>query len=111
MNISFGKITVPTPGTPVQLTVNQAVPNNSLLVHALMIQPNPGNTGRVYIGNKFNFTKNGDGQIAWLAAPGINSSPAFSETISNAENGIQSREVWIDVDNPGESAIASGVIL
>jgi hypothetical protein len=109
-NISFGHITVVTPGSPVQLTANQVVPSASVLCHALLIQPATGNTGRIYIGNVSNFVKNGTGQIAWLPAPSVNVAPAFSETISYAENAIQASELWIDVDNPGEGVIASGVL-
>lgn len=109
-NISFGKITVPIAGTPVRLTINRADPTASLLVHAVLVQPHPSNGGKVYIGNKSNFVKNGDGQIAWLAVPGTNSSPAFSETVSFAANAIEASEFWIDVDNGGESIIASGII-
>lgn len=109
-NISFGNIIVPSAGTPVRFTVNQVSPAASILAHALLIQPMTGNTGRIYIGNNASFIKNGAGQIAWLPAPSINVAPAFSETISYAENAIQASELWIDVDNSGEGVIGSGVL-
>lgn len=109
MNLSFGNIVVGTPGTPVRLTANQTVPGASVPVHAILIQPHPANTGKVYIGNVGNFTKNGAGQVAWLPAPTVNSAPAFSETVSYAQNAVEANEFWIDADNPGDSVIASAV--
>lgn len=109
-NVSFGQIVVTTPGSPVRLTANQLNPAASVLVHALLVQPATGNIGRIYIGNTPNFVKNGTGQIAWLPAPSLNVAPAFSETISYAENAIQASELYIDVDNSGEGVIASGVL-
>ena len=112
-NVSFGRITVPSAGTPIQLTVNITAPKDpqNVQVHAVLIQPHPSNTGKVYIGKASNFTKNGANQIAWLPPPGANTAPAFSETVSFAPNAIQCAEFWIDVDNNGDSVIASGVIL
>jgi hypothetical protein len=109
-NHSFGKITVPTAGTPVRLTINETNPAAQLLVHAVLIQPHPANVGRIYIGNVPNFIKNGAGQVAWLAAPTTTSSPAFSETVSYAVNSVEANELYIDVDNSGESVIASGIV-
>jgi hypothetical protein len=109
MNISFGSVVVPSAGTPVRITVNQVDPTASVLAHALLIQPLTNNTGRIYIGNNASFIKNGTGQIAWLPAPSVNVAPAFSETISYAENAMEANELYIDVDNSGEGVIASGV--
>ncbi len=109
-NFSFGRIVVPLAGTPVQLTSNLTNPTQYKLVHALLIQPHPLNTGRVYIGIGPNFTKSGAGQIAWLAVPGTNVSPAFSETVSYAPNAVETTEIYIDVDNNGDSVIASGIV-
>jgi hypothetical protein len=109
-NISFGRITVAAAGTPQRLTSNQVNPGAVLLVHALLIQPHPANTGRVYIGIGAAFVKSGAGQIAWLAVPGTNVSPAFSETVSYAQNAVEASEIYIDVDNNGDSVIGSGII-
>jgi hypothetical protein len=109
-NISFGRIIVPLAGTPIQLTSNLANPAQYRLIHALLIQPHPANTGRVYIGIGPTFVKSGAGQIAWLAVPGTNVSPAFSETVSYAPNAVEVTEIYIDVDNNGDSVIGSGII-
>lgn len=109
-NVSLGRITVTVPGTPVRLTANQATPGASILVHALMIQPHPANVGKVYIGITSGFNKNGSGQIAWLPAPTANSAPAFSETVSYAQNAVEANEIWIDADNANDSVIGSGIV-
>ena len=112
-NVSYGPIVNGSPGNPVPITtLDPTLPKNQPLVyiHAILIQPLTSNTGRVYIGTK-GFTKNGAGQIAWLAAPSLNISPAFSETISFTGNAINATEFYIDVDNAGEGVVASGVVL
>lgn len=109
-NVSFGKVIVVNAGTPVRITANQVNPAASVLVHALLVQPATGNTGRIYIGNTPTFVKNGTGQIAWLPAPTTNVAPAFSETVSYAENAVQANELYVDVDNNGEAVIVSGVL-
>ena len=109
-NISLGKITVALAGTPVRLTSNQSDPTKSLLVHALLIQPHPANTGKVYIGTNSVFTKNGAGQIAWLPIPSSSVAPAFSETVSYAQDAVETNDIWIDSDNNGDSVIAAGVL-
>jgi hypothetical protein len=108
--ISLGRVVVAVPGSPIRLTSNRPNPAD-VQVHALLVQPHPANAGKIYIGNKANFVKNGDGQVAWLPAPTASSAPAFSETVSFAPNAVQCAEFWIDADNGGEGVIASGVIL
>ena len=112
-NISYGSVVSTTPGTPIPIsTLDPTLPANqaTLFLHAILIQPLTTNVGRVYIGKK-GFTKNGTGQVAWLAAPSLNSAPAFSETISFTGNAIEATEFYIDVDNPGDGVVASGVVL
>ena len=110
-NVSLGKVTVPSPGTPVQVTSNLPNPAAQLLVHAVLIQPLPSNTGRIYIGNVPGFTKSGAGQVAWLPAPGTNVAPSFSETVSYAQNSVDLTELYVDVDNGGEGVIISGIVI
>ena len=110
-NVSLGKVIVPSAGTPVQVTINEADPTAPLLAHAVLIQPLPTNTGRIYVGNISTFVKSGAGQIAWLPAPGTNVAPSFSETVSYAQNSVDLTELYVDVDNTNEGVIVSGIVI
>lgn len=106
---SLGKVTVGTPGTPVQVTINQAVPNARLACNALMIQALPSNVGKVYVGlvglNKSTLAQ----AIAVLATPTLNTIPAYSATALNAPGGLNMVDFYVDADNVNDGVLVAYV--
>lgn len=103
MSISLGRVTVPTPGTPVQVSAAH------LKVHAILIEALYSNTGKVFILQKSG-VKGGPGELAILAVPTANTIPNFSETVSQAPNAIDLFTYWIDVDTANEGVLVSYVL-
>jgi hypothetical protein len=107
---SYGKVSVPTPGTPVIATTNNTVPTATVPVNAVLIEAWPTNVGKVYIGNQGMNKTTGVGVIAILAIPTVNFIPSFSATLSFSTGGIDVSYVWLDADNAGDSVIVSAVL-
>jgi hypothetical protein len=103
---SLGKIAVGSPGTPVQITVNQSTPSSRIGCQAIMVQTLPTNTGKIYVGlagmNKTTLAQ----VLAILAVPTVNTIPAYSATLSYAPGGLNAADLYIDADNGGEGALA-----
>lgn len=104
MATSLGRFTVPTPGTPVALSLIR------IPCHAVMIEALPTNTGKIYGGDRFNFVKGSSGETFILAIPTANSIPSFSETISAAPNALNLAGYWIDADNAGDGVLVSYIV-
>jgi hypothetical protein len=106
---SLGKVTVPSPGTAVQCTVNQASPSTRLACHAVMIQALPANTGKIYVGlvglNKGTLAQ----CIAILAVPTVNTIPAYSATLSYAPGGLNVVDFYIDSDQANDGVLVAFV--
>lgn len=104
---SLGKVTVVTPGTPVQATVNQSSPNTRIPAYSIMFQALPGNVGSVYVGliglNKSTLAQ----VVAIIAVPTTNSSPAFTVTITYAPGGLNVADFYIDANNAQDGVLVS----
>lgn len=107
----LGKVTVSSPGTPVQATVNLSRPTERLAVNAYMCQALPSNTGKVYVGNKAMNKTTLVGVTAILAVPTSNTIPSFSVSASPVPIGFDMTFVYIDADNTGDGCIVSAVVL
>lgn len=101
---SWGRIPVPVPGTPVQVS------SKHVKCHAILIEAFPSNTGKIYIGDN-TLTKGVSGEFAVLAIPTLNTIPVYSETVTSAENAVDLFNYWIDADNPGDGVIISYILL
>jgi hypothetical protein len=108
--ISFGKIVVPTPGTPVQLTTD-----TSIKVHKIIVSQIPGSTGNTYFGiqNALNptFSKtSGAGVLKSFLPPGT-SGLTDSHPVSAAENanGLVAAEYRVDADTANQGLYAYGL--
>lgn len=102
-----GKVTVPTPGTPVRASAAYTDPAKHVACHGIMFQTLPSNTGKIYIGranmNKAAFT----GLFAMLVAPSASQLPNFSAAITQAPNALGVEEFYIDADVAGEGVIVT----
>lgn len=105
---SLGIVTVPTPGVPVRITINQGNPNGHLACQSVLIQAlsnaSHTNTGRVYILDGFKR------RVATLAIPTDNSVPAFSATIPNATAALNAADYWVDADIANDGVDASYLV-
>lgn len=104
---SLGRITVPTPGTAVQCTINQSSPQARIPCHAIMLQALPGNIGKVYIGLVGLNRNTGAQQLAYLAIPTSNTIPAYSATISYAPGGLNIADFYIDADIANDGVLVT----
>ena len=109
MIVSLGLI-VPTPGTPLRVTNNQAAPADRYAVHGLLIQARPTNIGRIYVGlvgmNKAALA----GLLGLLAVPTSNVLPSFSIALTLAPNAINAADIYVDSDNVADGVIVSALI-
>ena len=107
---AYAKITVPVPGTPVRVTLNETDPTASRGCHGVLIQVLKSNTGAVYVGtsamNKTALT----GLYAQLAIPTANFIPSFSAALTLSPGGIQLRDLYIDADVAAEGVIVTALI-
>jgi hypothetical protein len=104
---SLGKITVPSPGTPIRLTANEVDSNKRLACHSMLIEALPGNTGKIYIGQNSSMNKTTLAfVIAILPVPTANLIASFSVTAYVAA-GFHADQLWIDVDVANEGVLAS----
>ena len=114
----FGQVVVPTPGTPVRVTVNLDDPSLTVPVQSFVLQVRPENTGLVYIfQGGANFAGVDDRAtrrrcIGILPAPasavnGPFASASFSVPVAPAA--LNAGDVWIDVSVAGNGVIVSGL--
>lgn len=106
--VALGSTTVPTGGVPVPLTVPATLtPPKG---HALLLQPLPSNTGRIYVGvfgvNRTTLA----GVLAILPTPTVNALPAFTVSIAQASNAIAVGDLWIDAEVSGEGVFGSVLV-
>ncbi len=114
--ISLGKVTVPTPGTPVQVTANLPttppatgvnLTRNQASCLSILIQADPANTGKIYIGTVgFNKTT-GVGRLAVLGKPTDNFIPSASATIPNAPSALTAADYGLDAEIANDGATVS----
>lgn len=101
MWIPHRAITVPTAGTPVQVSTTR-IPAHAILIEALWT-----NTGRVYIGDSTLVVGTKTGLLNVLPPPTGNMFPAVSAGIPAAPNGLDLSQIWIDVQTNGEGVLVS----
>jgi hypothetical protein len=104
MNITpLGRISVPTPGTPVPLTTDATVTASRLFVQVI-----PGLTGKTYVGgpSMAKSTLSGVARVLWP-----NSTGGFSETFEvesyDGANSIRLAEYAVDADVAGEGLLVT----
>ncbi len=109
---SFGRITVASPDTAIQATVNESVPSTRFSVHSLMFErDDPNDTGLVYIGTSASMNRTTlVGVVAILAVPTDNFLPVFTVTITHMPDGINANEYFIDADVAGDSVLISAIV-
>lgn len=105
-----GKLSVPTPGTPVRVTAAEANPAETIRVHGYLFQTLPGNTGKMYIG-KANLDRTTlVGVLAILAIPTTNLLPTFSAAITWSANGLMLEELYVDADVANEGVLCTVLV-
>lgn len=106
---SLGKVTVSSPGSPVQATVNQASPNTRIPCYALMFQALPTNSGKVYVGlasmNKSTLAQ----CLAVLPIPGTTSAAAYSIAAPNVPGAFNMADFFIDADSAQDGVLVTYV--
>lgn len=107
---ALGKITVPTPGTAVAVASLLQPLTRSPIIHAILIQVNPANTGRCFVGTKGVVGSTLTNVLGILAVPTDNFIPTYSAALTIAPNGLSVNEFWIDVEVGGEGVIVSTLI-
>jgi len=111
MWVSFGYVTG-TAGTPVNVLQNVSTPPpDGYAVHSLFLQQRRANTGYVLIGDEEMDLTTGVGLKAVLAIPSDNSLPSATVGVTDAPNGFNAAEVWVDFTANGDKVLVSGVIL
>lgn len=110
-NIALGKITVPTPGSPVPLQAEAPTGLASQTCHGYIIQALSTNTGKIYIGDSTLNKATLAGVFCVLAIPTNNLFPSFSSSVGNAAGpAFNLATIYIDADNAGEGVVASAVV-
>lgn len=110
--ICKGAIVVPVPGTPVQVTapsVGAGTGGNPFLIHGILFQALPTNTGKVFVGTAGLVKATYVNVAAILPIPTVNFLPTFSTSITIAPNALTLLEFWIDADVAGEGVIVTAV--
>ncbi len=110
--LSLGKVTVVTAGTPVQvdLTVLPADNRQSPRVHAYIVQALSANVGKVYIGTLGMNKSTLAGVLAVLPIPTANLVPTLSVSVAQAANGLNLSDLWFDADTSGEGVLVSCLV-
>lgn len=104
---SLGQVTVPTPGTPVQATINQGSPQTRIPCFAMMFQALPSNVGTVYIGllglNRSTFAQ----VLAILVAPTVTSTPSYSAAAPNVPGAFNLADIYIDAESAQDGVLVT----
>lgn len=115
--LSLGKVTVSSPGNPVQATINQPRPADRYPVNGYMCQSLPTNTGLVYIGlkNMNKATLVGVLGILPVPTPNAMSVPLVLPTFSASAGAVPVVDdmtfIYVDADIAGNGCIISAVSL
>lgn len=108
---SLGYVTVPTPGTPVRITLNDPGYPERRAAQSILLQALPGNAGIVYVGIGPTFNKTfGTGMKAFLAAPADpNNGPFASVNLSVPvpAAGLNAATYYIDADEANDGVVVS----
>jgi hypothetical protein len=99
---AFGKKTVTTAGTPVQITAT------SQLTHSILFQALSGNTGKIFIGTSAAMVKSTlVGVITVIPVPTVNVLPGINFAWPDAHFQYDLADYWLDSDNNGEGLLIS----
>ena len=104
MIIILGKVSVPVPGTPVQLTTTPQYQQMTemdprlLSVQAVLFQTWKDNTGLVYIGRQGMVKGNGTKVMAVLAIPSTASIASVGASNNQSLAGVDLSALYIDAD-------------
>ena len=109
---SLGRITVAVPGTPIQVTVNESVPDAHIGAHSLLIErDDPNDTGLIYIGRSANMVRATlFDVVAILPVPTVGALPSISITLTPGHNALDMRDFWIDADVGTDSVLGSYLV-
>ena len=117
MVIPLGKISVPVPGTPVQVTasaqylamtqVGGAMDPRFLTVQAVLFQTWAGNSGIVYIGGAGMVKGTGAKVMNALGIPTTSSMPSFGASNHLSPAGIDLSTFWVDADVANEGPLVT----
>ena len=101
---SFGKIAVPTPGTPVRVTTNTDLRASRIRFAAVI-----GETGRVFLGIAGMNKANGTGVIKefWPTGAGGGVADAFEVWAVDERHLLAPADYYIDANNGGEGLIVA----
>lgn len=121
MEIIVGKVIVPTPGTPVQLTATAeylaaiaaifgANQKPFLSAQAVLFQSWKGNTDELYIGRSDMDRTSGVGVAIVLVAPTTASLPSFGMANQMSPAGIDLSALYLDADVANEGALVTLLI-
>ena len=108
---ALGKVTVASPGVPIQVTDGLLNPTKHRACHGIMIQALPSNTGKIYIGNVELDSTTLVGCFAILAEPTANTLPTFSAALTIAPNGLEMETFWIDADVSDDGVLVTVLVL
>jgi hypothetical protein len=112
--VSLGKVVVPSPGEPVNATINVkpsaewGINQKYYASMAIFFQVSTENQGLVYVGTGEDFNKTtGVGLLATLGVPTTSFIPSVSVNVPNSPAGLSATDYSIDADLPGEGVIVS----
>lgn len=105
---SLGKVTVTTGGTPVRATVNESVPAARVPAQSFLVEANPANTGKIYVGALGMSRTTLAGVHGVVGIPTATGTiPSYTASIPLAPAGFNMADFYIDADVNGESALVS----
>jgi hypothetical protein len=101
---SFGKIAVPTPGTPVRVSTN-----TDLRVKRMRFAVVIGETGRVFLGVTGMNKSNGTGVVKefWPTGAGGGVADAFEIWAVDERHPLAPADYYVDANNAGEGLIVA----
>lgn len=106
-----GKIIVPAPGTPVQLSAGfAALGLTRTTVHAAMMQALKSNAGAVYIGTSVMNKGTLVGCAGVLAIPTTNSIPSMGISNTLIPAGVDMDVLYVDADNANEGLLLTVLV-
>lgn len=119
MVLVIGKISVPTPGTPIRVT-DQAVWGEALAgtglsvqfltVQAILFQAWKANAGQVYIGRQGMDKATGAKVASVLVIPTATAIPSFGASNQLSPAGIDASTFFLDVDTANDGVLVTALV-
>lgn len=109
MQLSLGKVTIASAGTPERVTKNQTAPTAQLLSHSYLVEALGTNNGKIYIGSSTMDRSTLAGVYAILPPPTTNVFPSFSATVAFLPLNFDMSQIYMDADTSDEGALVSCV--